>query len=92
MGGGLCRKAGAVLWERQAERMQGGHAGSVLLEGSQRGQQSSGTLQTKQQRGGSRRGEEEGSEGLTEEEEAGTRLTLRPCRMHKAGTRRETSK
>lgn len=40
------RKSGTVLWERQAERMQGRHAGSVLLEGSQRRQQSSGTLQT----------------------------------------------
>ncbi len=35
-----------VLWKRQAERMQGSHAGSVHSEGRQRRQQSSGTLQT----------------------------------------------
>lgn len=29
---------------------------------------------------------------MIEEEKAGTRLTLRPCRMHKARTRQETSK
>lgn len=47
----------------------------------------------KQERGGGgRRGREKGSKGLKEEEEAGTKLTLRPCRMHKAKTRQETSK
>lgn len=35
----------------------------------------------------SRGGQGEGSEGLIEEERSGTRLTLRPCRMHKPGTR-----
>lgn len=34
--------------------------------------------------------QERGSEGLPGEEEAGTRLTLRPCRRHKARTRQET--
>lgn len=57
----------------------------------QRRQQSSGTLQT------NRREEEleedkRGSKGLIEEEKARTRQMLRPCRMHKARTRRETSK
>lgn len=45
----------------------------------------------KQERGGSERRTEEVKE-LKEEERAGTRLRLRPCRMHKARTRQETPK
>ena len=46
----------------------------------------------KQERGGSGRGRGEEVKELTEEERTGTRLMLRPCRMHKAGTRQETPK
>lgn len=46
----------------------------------------------KQERGGSSRGRREEVKEVIEEEKAGTRLTLRPCRMHKARTRQETPK
>lgn len=46
----------------------------------------------KQERGGSGRGRGEEVKELIEEERTGTRLTLRPCRMHKARTRQETPK
>lgn len=42
----------------------------------------------KEERGG---GQRKGSKGLVEEETSGTRLTLRPCRMHKPGTRDKKS-
>lgn len=53
--GGTVQEAGTVLWERQAEKMQGSHAGSVHSERKQRRQQSSGTLQTNRQEEGGRR-------------------------------------
>lgn len=63
-----------------AERMMGSHAGSGHSErGGARGERRS------------RGGQGEGSEGLIEEERSGTRLTLRPCRMHKPGTRDKKS-
>lgn len=61
----------------------GSHAGSVHSEGAP---------EEKEERGrGSGGGQGQGSEGLIEEERSGTRLTLRPCRMHKPGTRDKKS-
>lgn len=45
----------------------------------------------RREEGGSGGGQGRGSEGLIEEERSGTRLTLRPCRMHKPGTRDKKS-
>lgn len=90
--GGRIRKQETVPWKRQAERMQGSHAGSIHLAGGPE-ETAAQARPVKQERGGGgRRGQEKGSEGLKEEEEAGTKLTLRPCRMHKAKTRQETTK
>lgn len=81
-----------MLWKRQAERMQGSHAGSIHLAGGPEGTAAQARPVKQERGGGGRKGQERGSEGLKEEEEAGTKLTLRPCRMHKAKTRQETSK
>lgn len=43
---GTAQEAGTVLWERQADRMQGSHVGSVHSEARQKRQQSSETLLT----------------------------------------------
>lgn len=45
----------------------------------------------RRQEGGSGGGQGRGSEGLREEGRSGARLTLRPCRMHKPGTRDKKS-
>lgn len=71
-----------MLWERQAERMQRSHAGSVHSEGRKRDSRAQEDAPDKQER----RGRKEVKE-LKEEERAGTRLMIRPCRMHKARTR-----
>lgn len=46
----------------------------------------------KQERGGSKRRRTDEVKEMKEEERAGTRLRIRPCRMHKARTRQETPK
>lgn len=79
-----------MLWERQAERMQGEPCWFSSFRGEPEETAELRGTPDKQERGGSRRGQEKGSKGLIEEEKAWTRLTLRPCRMHKAGTRQET--
>lgn len=50
------------------------------------------TAELKQETGGISRGRGEEVKELIEEEKTETRLTLRPCRTHKARTRQETPK
>lgn len=65
---------------------------AMLVPFVQRGGRGDSRAQGRSRQTGERREEDKrGGGGLTEEEEAGTRLTLRPCRMHKARTRQQTS-
>lgn len=58
--------------------------GGILVQFIQRGRN------RRQKRREEAAWEEKGSDGPTEEEKAGTRLTFGTCRMHKAGTGQET--
>lgn len=68
-------------------RQQRGWWEAMLVPFIQKGRQK----RKKREEGGSGGGQGKGSEGLIEEQRSGTRLTLRPCRMHKSGTRDKKS-